>query len=216
MSRIEPTRRTRVIREPHRGVYDRDACYAILDEALVCHVGFAVDGQPFVIPTLFARIGDAAFIHGSAASRMLRRIAGGVPMCLTATLVDGIVLARSVFNHSINYRSVVVLGTATIVDDVAQKRDALHAFTDKLLRGRWGDARPPTDVELAATSVLAMPLDELSAKVRTGPPVDKDEDMSLAVWAGVLPLRTVAGAPIPDERSDPSLAPPEYPRFSQG
>ena len=216
MSRIDPTPRTRIVREPHRGVYERDACYAILDEALVCHIGFAVEGQPFVIPTLFARIGDAAFIHGSAASRMLRRVAAGVQMCLTATLVDGIVLARSVFNHSINYRSVVVLGRATLVDDRAEKREALHAFTDKLLRSRWGDARPPTDNELAATSVLRIPLDELSAKVRTGPPVDKDEDMALPVWAGVLPLCTVAGPPIPDERTDPSLAPPEYPRFSGG
>ena len=216
MSRIEPTRRTRVVREPHRGVYDRDACYAILDEALVCHIGFAVEGQPFVIPTLFARIGDAAFIHGSAASRMLRHVAADVQMCLTVTLVDGIVLARSVFNHSINYRSVVVLGTATLVEDTDAKRDALHAFTDKLLRARWGDARPPTDNELAATSVLRIPLTELSAKVRSGPPVDKDEDMALPVWAGVLPLRTVAGAPIRDEPCDPALPAPSFERFARG
>lgn len=216
MSRIEPTRRTRVVREPHRGVYDRDACYAILDEALVCHIGFAVDGQPFVIPTLFARIDDVVYFHGSAASRMLRHIASGAHMSLTATLVDGIVLARSVFNHSINYRSVVVLGVATIVEDAASKRSALHAFTDKLLRGRWGDARPPTDNELAATSVLRLPLDELSAKVRSGPPIDKDEDMTLPVWAGVLPLHTVAGAPLRDEQCDPTLSPPAYERFARG
>ena len=213
MKRIEPTKRTRVVREPHRGLYERDACDAILDEALVCHIGFTVDGQPYVIPTLFARIGDVVYFHGSAASRMLRHIGGGAPMCLTVTLVDGIVLARSVFNHSINYRSVVVLGSATVVEDVETKREALRAFTEKLLAGRWGDARPPTDNELAATSVLRQPLDEFSAKVRTGPPVDKDEDLQLPVWAGVLPLHTVAGSPIPDEGCDPALMPPEYARF---
>jgi uncharacterized protein len=216
MHEIQPTKRTRVVREPHRAVYDRDACYAILDEALVCHIGFAVDDQPFVIPTLFARVGDVAYVHGSAASRMLRHIAGGARMCLTATLVDGIVLARSVFNHSINYRSVVALGTATIVDDAAAKREALHAFTDKLLRDRWGDARTPTDNELAATSVLRLPLTELSAKVRTGPPIDKDEDMALPVWAGVLPLRTVAGAPVRDDRCDPAVPAPGFARFERG
>lgn len=213
MGEITPTKRTRVVREPHRAVYDRDACYAILDEALVCHIGFEVEDQPFVIPTLFARVGDVAYVHGSAASRMLRRLESGARMSLTATLVDGIVLARSVFNHSINYRSVVVLGTATAVDDAASKREALHAFTDKLLRGRWGEARPPTENELAATSVLKLPLVELSAKVRSGPPVDKDEDLALRVWAGVLPLRTVAGEAIRDDGCDPSLPAPAYDRF---
>ena len=215
MKNVEPTKRTRVIREPHRGVYERGACDAILDEALVCHIGFSVDGQPYVIPTLFARVGDIIYFHGSAASRMLRHLGGGAPMSLTVTLVDGIVLARSVFNHSMNYRSVVVLGTATVVDDLTSKRQALNAFTDKLLSGRWGDARPPTDNELAATSVLQLPLDEFSAKVRTGPPVDKDEDLALPVWAGVLPLRVVVGAPIPDDACDPTLAPPTYARFER-
>ncbi|HEY7994764.1 MAG: pyridoxamine 5'-phosphate oxidase family protein [Candidatus Eremiobacterales bacterium] len=215
MKKIEPTKRTRVVREPHRGVYDRDPSYAILDEALVCHIGFMVDGQPYVIPTLFARVGDIVYFHGSAASRMLRHLGAGAPMSLTVTLVDGIVLARSVFNHSINYRSVVVLGTATVVDDVASKREALEAFTDKLLKGRWGDARPPTENELAATSVLRLPLDEFSAKVRIGPPIDKDEDLELPVWAGVLPLRMAAGAPIPDARCDPKLMPPRFERFER-
>ena len=213
MKKVEPTKRTRVVREPHRGIYDRDVCDAILDEALVCHIGFSVDGQPYVIPTLFARLGDIIYFHGSAASRMLRHLSGGAPMSLTATLVDGIVLARSVFNHSINYRSVVVLGTATIVDDPTSKRQALKAFTDKLLLGRWGDARPPTGNELAATSVLRLPLDEFSAKVRTGPPIDKDEDLALPVWAGVVPLHIAADSPIPDEGCDPSLTPPVYARF---
>jgi len=210
-----PSKRTRVVREPHRGVYERDASYAILDEALVCHIGFSVDGQPYVIPTLFARVGDIIYFHGSAASRMLRHLGGGAPMSLTVTLVDGIVLARSVFNHSINYRSVVVLGTATIVDDADSKLEALKAFTDKLLAKRWGEARTPTDNELAATSILRLPLDEFSAKVRVGPPVDKDEDLNLPVWAGVLPLHVVAGSPVPDEGNDPRLAPPEFARFEK-
>ena len=215
MKKIEPTKRTRVVREPHRGVYDRDASYAILDEALVCHIGFMVDGQPYVIPTLFARVDDIIYFHGSAASRMLRHLGAGTSMSLTVTLVDGIVLARSVFNHSINYRSVVVLGNATVVDDAASKRQALEAFTEKLLAGRWGDARPPTENELAATSVLRLPLDEFSAKVRTGPPIDKDEDLALPVWAGVLPLRVVAGAPIPDAGCDPKLTAPRFDRFER-
>jgi len=212
---IEPTKRTRVVCEPHRGVYDRDACYAILDEALVCHIGFLVDGQPYVIPTLFARIGDTVYFHGSAASRMLRHLERGARMSLTVTLTDGIVLARSVFNHSINYRSVVVLGTAKAVEAPPAKREALHAFTDKLLRARWGDARPPTENELAATSVLRLPLTEMSAKIRTGPPKDKDEDLPLRVWAGVIPLHIVAGDPIKDDGTDDSLPPPSYDRFAK-
>lgn len=214
MKDIEPTKRTRVVREPHRGVYDREACYAILDEAIVCHIGFAVDGQPYVIPTLFARVGDVIYFHGSAASRMLRHLGAGAAMSLTVTLIDGVVLARSVFNHSMNYRSVVVLGTAVVVDSLPEKREALRAFTEKLLRGRWGEARPPTENELAATSVLRLPLDEMSAKVRTGPPIDKDEDMALHVWAGVIPLHLAAGTPIPDAACDPTSPPPAFARFS--
>ena len=209
-----PTKRTRVVREPHRGIYERDACYAILDEALVCHIGFAADGQPFVIPTLFARSGETVYFHGSAASRMLRHLESGAPLCLTATLLDGVVLARSVFNHSMNYRSVVVLGVARKVDDVDEKRDALHAFTEKLLPGRWGEARPPTANELAATSILRLPLDEMSAKVRTGPPNDIEEDLALRVWAGVIPLHIASAEPIADDRGVRELEAPDYPRFT--
>ena len=210
-----PTKRTRVVREPHRGVYDRDACDAILDEALVCHIGFMADGQPFVIPTLFARVGDVVYFHGSAASRMLRHLESDAPLCLTATLLDGVVLARSVFNHSMNYRSVVVLGVARKVEDVDEKRDVLHAFTEKLLPGRWGDARPPTDNELAATSILRLPLDEMSAKIRTGPPNDIEEDLALPVWAGHIPLRIAAGEPVADERGVRGLETPGFPRFQK-
>ena len=165
--------RTRVRREPQRGRYDRETIDAILDEALVCHLGFVHDGHPYVIPTLFARIGDEVFVHGSAASRMLRTLAGGVDACLTVTLVDGLVLARSVFNHSVNYRSVVVLGRAEPVED---KEPALRAFMERLLPGRWDEARRPTAKELKATSILRLPLDEASAKLREGPPNDDDED----------------------------------------
>ncbi len=205
-----PTDRTRVVREPHRGVYDRDAVYKILDEGFVCHVGFAMDNQPYVIPTLFARVGDAIYFHGSAASRMLQHLKEGVPVCLTVTLVDGFVLARSVFNHSMNYRSVVAIGKAVLVDDPAEKLAALRGFTNKILPGRWNEARQPTEKELKATSILRLPLSEASAKVRTGPPIDDDPDYDLRVWAGVIPLRLAAGSPVRDERCDPALPDPVY------
>jgi uncharacterized protein len=182
----------RVKREPQRGVYDRETIDAILDEALVCHLGFAVDGQPYVIPTLHARIGDLLYVHGSAASRMLRHAASDARICVTVTLLDGLVLARSVFNHSIDYRSVVVLGTPTLVEDVGEKREALHAFTDHIAPGRWEEARQPTDQELKATWILSVPLDEASAKIRTGPPEDEPEDLDLPVWAGVVPIHLAA------------------------
>jgi uncharacterized protein len=182
----------RVKREPQRGVYDRETIDAILDEALVCHLGFAVDGQPYVIPTLHARIGDLLYVHGSAASRMLRHAASDARICVTVTLLDGLVLARSVFNHSIDYRSVVVLGTPTLVEDVDEKRDALHAFTEHIAPGRWEEARQPTDQELKATWILSIPLDEASAKIRTGPPEDEAEDLDLPVWAGVVPIHLAA------------------------
>ena len=181
----------RIKREPQRGVYDRATIDAILDEALVCHLGFEVDGQPYVIPTLHARIGDRLYVHGSAASRMLRHAASGVRVCVTVTLLDGIVLARSVFNHSINYRSVVVLGTATKVEG-AEKTDALRAFTDHIAPGRWDEARQPTEQELKATWVLALPLTEASAKVRSGPPEDDAEDLDFPVWSGVVPVHLAA------------------------
>src|SRR5882724_10175537 len=173
--------RTRVVREANRAVYDREAIYKILDEGFVCHVGFSAEGQPFVIPMMFARVGDAIYFHGSAASRMLRGAGSGLPVCITVTLLDGLVLARSVFNHSMNYRSVVALGTATLVDDPAEKLDVLHAFTEKILPGRWNDARQPNEKELKATSILRLPLTEASAKVRIGPPEDDAEDYALRV-----------------------------------
>lgn len=205
-----PTERTRVVREPHRGHYDRETIYKILDEGLVCHVGFANEGQPFVIPTLFARVGDAIYFHGSAASRMLRGAAAGVPVCVTVTLVDGLVLARSVFNHSMNYRSVVALGQAVLVEGADEKLRALHAFTEKIVPGRWNDARRPTEKELKATSVLRLPLTEVSAKVRSGPVIDDEEDYALPIWAGVVPLGLQAAAPIRDERCDPAIPVPPY------
>ncbi len=205
-----PTERTRVVREPHRGTYDRDTIYKILDEGIVCHVGFSSDAQPFVIPTLYARVGDTIYFHGSAASRMLRGAASGIPVCVTVTLTDGLVLARSVFNHSMNYRSVVALGKATLVDQPAEKLEALRAFTEKILPGRWEDARQPNDKELKATSILKLPLVEVSAKIRSGPVLDDEEDYALSVWAGIVPLRLQADAPIRDERCDPAIPTPAY------
>jgi hypothetical protein len=199
-----------VVREPHRGVYDRQEIYKILDEGIVCHVGFIADAQPFVIPTLYARAGDAIYFHGSAASRMLRGAAGGVSVCVTVTLTDGLVLARSVFNHSMNYRSVVALGKATLVDAPAEKLEALHAFTEKILSGRWEDARQPNEKELKATSILKLPLTEISAKVRSGPVQDDEEDYALPVWAGIVPLHLQADAPVRDERCDPAIPTPAY------
>jgi nitroimidazol reductase NimA-like FMN-containing flavoprotein (pyridoxamine 5'-phosphate oxidase superfamily) len=198
-----PSARTRVKRLPERGAYDRGTIDAILDAGLVCHLGFAHDDQPFVIPTLHARVGDRLYVHGSAASRALRGLGEGVRACATVTLLDGIVLARSVFEHSMNYRSVVVLGVATPVTSADEKNAALEAFTEKLLPGRWADARPPTAKELRATSILWLPLDEASAKVRTGGPEDGDTpDAELDVWAGHIPLVVGALAPVasPDLR----------------
>ena len=202
--------RTRVVREAIRAVYGRDAIYKILDEAFVCHVGFMQDSQPFVIPTMFARIADTIYFHGSAASRMLRGLSGGLPVCITVTLMDGLVLARSVFNHSMNYRSVVALGNATLIDDPAEKLQALRAFTEKLIPGRWNDARQPNEKELNATSILKLPLTEVSAKVRTGEVEDDAGDYALPVWAGVIPLRLVADPPIRDARCDASIPTPGY------
>jgi nitroimidazol reductase NimA-like FMN-containing flavoprotein (pyridoxamine 5'-phosphate oxidase superfamily) len=207
-----PNERTRVVREPHRGVYDRQSIYEILDEGFVCHVGFAVEGQPFVIPTMYARVGEAIYFHGSAASRMLRGVSSGIAVCLTVTLVDGLVLARSVFNHSMNYRSVVALGTAVLVNAPEEKLEALRAFTEKILPGRWSEARQPNDKELKATSILRLALAEVSAKMRTGPVEDDAEDYSLGVWAGLLPLRLVAGEPVRDPRCDAGIGVPGYVR----
>ena len=207
-----PTPRTRLVREADRAVYDREAAYRILDEGFLCHVGFVVDGQPFVIPTSYGRTGDSLFIHGSAASRMLRQMKDGVPVCITVTLLDGLVLARSIFNHSMNYRSVVVLGKATLVDDPAEKIEALRLLSEHIIPGRWADSRQPNERELKATSILRMPIEEFSAKVRSGPVVDDEEDYSFPTWAGVVPLETVAGEPIDDTRLTPGLVAPSYVR----
>jgi nitroimidazol reductase NimA-like FMN-containing flavoprotein (pyridoxamine 5'-phosphate oxidase superfamily) len=202
-----PSERTRVRRAPARAVYDREAIEAILDEAQVAHLGFAVDGQPYVIPTLHARVGDVVYVHGSAASRAIRTLQAGAPMCLTVTLVDGLVLARSAFHHSMNYRSVVVLGEARAVEDREEKLVALEAFTEGLIPGRWAEVRQPSEQELKGTQVLALPLDEASAKARTGGPADDDEDYALDVWAGVVPLALRSGSPEPDPRLRPGIAP---------
>jgi len=204
---LSPTPRTRVVREPQRAVYNRDAVNQILDEAFLCHVGFVADGQPFVIPTSYGRDGNVLYIHGSAASRMLRNLDQGVPVCITVTLLDGLVLARSVFNHSMNYRSVVILGRATLVDSAAEKIAALRALSEHILPHRWDDSRQPNDKELKATSVLRVPIEEFSAKVRMGPPIDDEEDYTFPTWAGVIPLEMKAGAAIPDDRCQRELPP---------
>jgi len=205
-----PTTRTRVVREAERGVYDRETVYRILDEGFLCHVGFAVDGQPFVIPTSYGRKDASLYIHGSAASRMLRQMKEGVAVCVTVTLLDGLVIARSVFNHSMNYRSVVILGKATLVDDPEEKLTALRTLSEHIIPGRWDDVRQPNERELKATSVLRLPIEEYSAKIRTGPPIDDAEDYSFPTWAGVMPLETKAGEVIDDPRLDASRAVPQY------
>src|SRR5258708_23130783 len=200
MSTFTPTERTQVKRLPKRGAYDRETVLKILDEAVVCNVGFVVDGQPYVIPTNVGRAGETLYLHGSAASRMLRTLSEGIPVCVTVTLVDGLVLARSAFHHSANYRSVVVLGTARLVTEPAEKTEALRLFTEHIMKGRWDQIRQPNEQELKGTTVLALALQEVSAKVRTGGPVDDEADYDLPIWAGGLPLPFAPAAPIPDAR----------------
>src|SRR5271154_4641211 len=207
-----PTARTRVVRESHRGVYDRATAYQILDEGFICHVGFVIEGQPFVIPTGYGRVGDNLYIHGSAASRMLRNLDQGVAVCFTMTLLEGLVLARSIFNHSMNYRSVVVLGTAVAVEDPQEKLEALQRLSEHILPGRWEESRQPNPKELKATLVMRLPITEFSAKVRQGPPVDDEEDYAFPTWAGVIPLEMVAGPPIDDGRLQPGQEAPGYAR----
>jgi nitroimidazol reductase NimA-like FMN-containing flavoprotein (pyridoxamine 5'-phosphate oxidase superfamily) len=207
-----PSARTRLVREADRAVYDRAAAYRILDEGFICHVGFVVDGQPFVIPTGYGRVGDNLYIHGSGASRMLRRVDEGVAVCVTVTLLDGLVLARSIFNHSMNYRSVVILGTARAVSDPTEKLEALRLLSEHILPGRWVESRLPNEKELKATLVMRLPIEEFSAKVRQGPPVDDEEDYAFATWAGVVPLTLVAGEPIDDTRLMTGIKTPEYAR----
>ena len=202
------TERTAVRRLPKRASYDRGVLNAILDEGLVCHVGFAVGGQPFVIPTTYGRAGDLLYLHGSAASRMLREMSGGIPVCVTVTHLDGLVLARSAFHHSMNYRSAMVMGVAEEVTSEEERWDALRAIVDHVVPGRWAETREPNEKEMRATLVLRLAIDEASAKIRTGPPVDDEEDYTLPHWAGVLPMRTTFLAAIPDERLAAGVAAP--------
>jgi len=201
-------------------MYDHETVFKILDEAFVCHVGFVVDGQPYVIPTNFGRVGETLYLHGSAASRMLRTLSEGIPVCVTVTLVDGLVLARSAFHHSANYRSVVILGTARLVEEPVEKMEALRLFTEHIMKGRWDQIRWPTEQELKGTTVLALQIEEVSAKVRTGDPKDDEEDYELPIWAGVLPLPVVPATPMPDARLKPGIPLPEnvakYSRSSSG
>ena len=200
MNQDSPTRRTQVMRLPKRGDYSEATIHSILDAGFLCHVGFVADGQPFVIPTSYGRSGDTLYLHGSAASRMLRTMASGIEVCVTVTLLDGLVLARSAFHHSMNYRSVVLFGTATLVEPSEEKTAALRAISEQIVPGRWDEVRWPTEQELKATKVLALPISEASAKVRTGPPLDDEEDYAMKVWAGILPLRVQPEAPLPDPR----------------
>ena len=197
---------------PKRGHYDRKTVHAIIDEALVCHVAFAVDGVPTVIPTLHARRGDTLLLHGAKTSRMLQHVGAGNPASVAMTLIDGIVLARSVFHHSMNYRSVVIHGSGTLLDSEQEKLDALEAFAEHIARGRWADARQPTKKELKATSVVAIPIEVAGAKIRTGPPIDDDEDYALPIWAGVLPLNLRPGHAIPDPKLGSGIDVPSYVR----
>jgi nitroimidazol reductase NimA-like FMN-containing flavoprotein (pyridoxamine 5'-phosphate oxidase superfamily) len=211
-----PSDRATVKRLPQRAAYDRATIDRILDEGLVCHVGFVQEGQPFVIPTIYVRIGDRVYVHGSPASRMLKALQGGIPVCVAVTLLDGLVLARSAFHHSMNYRSVVLFGTAAVVDEPERKNEILRALAEHVVPGRWDDVRLPTAGELRRTLVLSVAIEEASAKIRTGPPLDDEEDYDLPVWAGVIPLRLAAGAPIGDARLKPGTEPPPYARDYRG
>jgi uncharacterized protein len=207
---MNPTKRTKLGRLPNRGSHEPETIRAILDAAFLAHVGFQMEGQPFVIPTLYGRDEDKLYLHGSAASRMLRGLDTGVPACVCVTVVDGLVLARSAFHHSMNYRSVVAFGTARKIEGAEEKTRALRIISEHLIAGRWSEVRGPSDKELKATAVLEFCIEESSAKIRTGPPVDDEEDYSLPVWAGVLPLRLEAKTPVPDPRLAPSVKLPSY------
>jgi len=209
-SALVPTRRTTLRRLPQRGVYKRNTIYKILDEGFVCHVGFVIDGEPVVIPMAYGRAGNRLYIHGSVASRMLRALVGGIPVCVTLTLLDGLVLARSAFHHSMNYRSVVVFGTAFAIENKNQKLEALRTISEHIMPGRWADVRKPNGTELKQTLVIELPLSEASAKIRTGPPIDEPSDYDLPVWAGELPLSFVAGEPVADPGLLPGIKVPGY------
>lgn len=210
MDQIPRTQRTTLKRLPERGSFEREQINSILDEGFICHVGFVVNGQPFVIPTGYARISDTLVIHGSQASRMLREVGQGIDVCITVTLIDGLVLARSAFHHSMNYRSVVVFGRAKVIEDRAAKIEALIALSEHMIPGRWNDVREPNDGELKQTTVLSVPLLEASAKVRTGQPLDDEEDYDLPIWAGVIPLKLIAEAPLSDPKLSCEIDPPAY------
>lgn len=212
MNELPRTQRTTLKRLPQRGSFERQQINEILDEGFICHVGFVLNGEPVVIPTGYARAGDALIIHGSQASRMLRQLGQGIDVCVTVTLIDGLVLARSAFHHSMNYRSVVVFGRARVIEDREEKMSALTALSEHMIPGRWDEVREPNERELQLTTVLAIPLTEASAKVRTGPPVDDEEDYELPVWAGVIPLRLIAEAPVDDPGLKVEMAAPEYAR----
>ncbi len=209
---MSPTARSQLRRLPDRGSHEPEIVHAILDAGFLAHVGFCVDGQPFVIPTLYGREGDKLYLHGSAASRMLRELQTGMPACVTVTMVDGLVLARSAFHHSMNYRSVTAFGTAAKIEDPAQKTRALRIVSEHLITGRWNDVRSPSEKELKATAVLEFSIEEASAKIRQGPPLDDEDDYSLPVWAGVLPLTLEAATPVPDPRLPDGVEAPEYVR----
>jgi nitroimidazol reductase NimA-like FMN-containing flavoprotein (pyridoxamine 5'-phosphate oxidase superfamily) len=215
MDTFTRTERTTVRRLAKRGVYDKAEVYAILDEGFICHVGFAIDGQPYVIPTGYARLGDEIFLHGSAASRMLRALGDGIDVCVTVTLVDGFVLSRSAFHHSINYRSVVVLGRARVLTAPEEKMTAMRCFTNHILPGRWEEVRTPSEQELKSTLVLALPLEEVSAKVRKGPPVEDEQDIDRPTWAGVVPLHGQLGEPVPMDDLPPGVPPFDRARFTR-
>jgi len=208
MSNFTPTEKTKVRRKPERGSYDRELIYSILDEAFVCHVAFISDGLPIVVPTNYVRVGDKLFLHGSTASRLMKTLASGGPFCLSVTLLDGIVCAPSATGHSVNYRSVVVMGKAEPVEGERAKLAAMRDFVEYVIRGRWATVRLPTEQELKGTMVVSVPLVEASAKVRTGFAVNDDEDYAVPAWTGVIPMKWRAEAPIRDPRGNPSIAPP--------
>jgi hypothetical protein len=209
MSEFIPTERTKVRRKPDRGSYDRELIYSILDEAFVCHVAFIADGMPFVVPTNYVRVGDKLYLHGSIASRLMKTLASGAPFCLSVTLLDGIVCAPTAVGHSVNYRSVVVMGKAEIVQGEAAKLAAMRDFVEYVIRGRWATVRPPSEQELKGTMVLAVPLVEASAKVRTGFAVDTGEDYAAPAWTGVIPMKWAAQELVPDPRGNPKIPAPK-------
>ena len=208
MSEFTPTERTKVRRKPDRGTFDRETIYSILDQAFVCHVGFVVDGTPFVVPTNYVRVGDKLFLHGSTASRLMKTLGSGAPFCLSVTLLDGIVFSPTATGHSVNYRSVVVMGKAEPIEDAAAKLAAMRDFVEYVLRGRWATVRPPSEQELKGTMVLAVPLVEASAKVRTGFAVDDNKEYESSAWTGVLPFKWTPGEPVRDPRGDAAIPVP--------